>query len=124
MSFFVTSDAVVTIYGLQSCDSCRKARRWLEDHGHPYRFHDVRAQGLEENTLSDWLDELGWETLVNRRSTSWRSLAQSERVGLDERQAAALLLRHPTLMKRPVVVLGNRILVGFDPERLATMVAD
>ena len=104
------------MYGLSSCDSCRKARRWLDANGVAYRYHDVRADGLDTVTLARLARLAGWSPLVNRRSTTWRALAADERDDLDQERAISLIAQHPTLMKRPVLVLGKKALVGFDEQ--------
>ena len=84
-----------TLYGISKCDSVRKARRWLDAHHVDYRFHDVRKDGLERNTLHGWITELGWENLLNRRGTTWRNLPEALREGIDARTAEAVMLEHP-----------------------------
>ncbi len=109
---------MITIYGIKNCDTCRKARKWLDAEGIGNRFHDVRADGLETATLAAWIAALGWERLLNRRGTTWRKLAPEDREDIDEAAAAALLRAHPTLIKRPVFDLGGTFMVGFgDAER-------
>ncbi len=108
---------MITLYGLRNCDSCRKARVWLDPQGLAYRFHDFRADGLEPDLLERLEAALGWETLLNRRGTTWRTLAESERAGLGREQALRLMLEHPTLVKRPILARGDKILIGFTPAR-------
>jgi arsenate reductase len=103
------------IYGIKSCDTCRKALKWLDDQGRAYHWQDVRADGLEAEQVKRWLEAVGHEALVNRRSTTWRSLNEAERdKAQDPRQAIDLLLEHPTLIKRPVIEDKGRVLVGFN----------
>lgn len=102
-----------TLYGIRNCDTVKKARKWLESQGIDYRFHDFRVDGLEPATLSEWTAAQGWEALLNRRSTSWRQLDDNAKTGLDGARAQALMLHQPTLIKRPVLDTGERILVGF-----------
>ena len=106
----------ITLYGLKNCDSCKKARRWLDESGTACRFHDVRADGVSEAHLARWAEEAGWETLLNRRGTTWRKLDEAERDGLDEAAAIRLMAAHPTLIKRPVIEHDGPLLVGYDPE--------
>jgi len=108
---------VIVIYGLKNCDSCRKAQKLLEAAGSAYRFHDLRADGLPPGRLQRWLATAGWETLVNRRSTTWRGLAEAERTAAGSGGAAALLERHPTLIKRPVIEAGDKLIVGLVPSQ-------
>lgn len=105
----------VIIYGLKSCDTCRKALKWLDEHELAYRWHDLRADGVEAERLQRWLAAVGGHVLINRRSTTWRSLSAADqaRAG-DPEQAVALLQEHPTLIKRPVFERSGRVLVGFD----------
>jgi arsenate reductase len=108
---------VVTLFGIKTCDTVRKARKWLDAHGIDYRFHDFRADGLDRRQLATWVDELGWEALLNRRGTTWRQLPESKRAGVDRDRAVALMLEHPALIKRPVLDLGGRRHLGFGDER-------
>ena len=105
---------MTVLYGIKNCDTVKKARAWLESHGVDYRFHDFRVDGLEETQLRAWARAVGWETLLNRRGTTWRKLPEPERADLTEARALALMLREPTLIKRPVVEHDNQCLVGFD----------
>lgn len=105
----------VTLYGITTCDTVRKARAWLDQQGVVYRFHDFRKDGLEATSLAGWLDALGWEAVLNKAGTSFRALPDAEKSGLDRDKAAALILANPTLVKRPVVEAEGRVLVGFKP---------
>ena len=104
------------LYGIRNCDSVKKARAWLDQRGVEYRFHDYKAAGLEMAKLRRWCDEVGWETLLNRSGTTFRKLAPAHRDSLNEKSAVALMLAQPTLIKRPVLETGARIVVGFKPE--------
>ena len=105
----------ITLHGIPNCDSVRQARRWLEEHGVAHAFHDFRRHGLDAATVNGWVDALGgWDALVNRRGTTWRKLAEEARADLDRDRAVALMLAHPTIVKRPVLVRGALVLVGFD----------
>jgi len=104
---------MLTIYGIKNCDTVKKTCRWLEDHGVDYQFHDFRQDGLDKNQLNGWLASLGWETLVNKRSTTWRNLSDKEKDISSNAQAAKLLLSNPTLIKRPVVEQNKTVFVGF-----------
>jgi Spx/MgsR family transcriptional regulator len=110
---------MIVLYGLRNCDTCRKAQAWLKARGTEFRFHDVRADGLDAGLLERWESRLGWEALLNRRGTTWRGLAEGERAGLDRNRALALMRAHPALIKRPVLDAGECILVGFSPEDYA-----
>lgn len=102
---------MVTIYGIKTCDTCRKALKWLESAGVEATFHDLRADGVP-GALDDWLDRLGADQLVNRRSTTWRQLDDNQRQRA-ESEPAALLREQPTLIRRPVLITGHQVLVGF-----------
>lgn len=104
---------MVILYGIKSCDTVRKARRWLEDHGVDYRFHDLRGDGLDAGRLDAWIAGLGWENLLNRRGTTWRQLPAAEREPLDAARARALMLAHPALIKRPLLETGAARHLGF-----------
>lgn len=101
------------MYGITNCDTIRKARAWLDGHGVKYAFHDYRAQGLDADRLAAWIDEVGWQVLLNKASTTFRELPAGKKEDLDARRARALMLDHPTMIKRPVLDLGGRLLVGF-----------
>ena len=107
---------MITLYGISNCDTVKKARKWLETHGVAYTYHDFRANGLTQETLRKWADTIGWETLLNRHSRSWRELAEGERAGINEANALRLMLANPTLIKRPVVTEGDRIITGFSED--------
>jgi arsenate reductase len=106
-----------TLYGIKNCQTVKKARTWLEQHDKPYRFHDVRTDGLTAEQLADFVARSDWQTLLNRSSTSWRSIPPEQQADLDQDKAMALILAKPTLMKRPVLDTGTQLLVGFSPER-------
>src|SRR3546814_5953966 len=106
---------MIVVYGLKNCDSCREALRLLKAGDAAHRFHDLRADGLPTGRLAHWLGRVGWEVLLNRRSTTWRQLPEAEKVGVDAAAAARLLERPPTLIKRPVIEAGGPLLVGFPP---------
>ena len=104
---------MLKIYGIKNCDTVKKACRWLEEHGVDYKFHDFRQDGLDKNQLTRWVDQLGWEAIVNKRSTTWRNLSDKEKDITTPPQAIKLLLANPTLIKRPVVEKNKTLLVGF-----------
>ncbi|WP_374369163.1 ArsC family reductase [Dongia sp.] len=112
----------ITMYGIKNCDTIKKARDWLADRGIAYEFHDYKAEGIERKTLEGWCDELGWEILLNRAGTTFRKLPEKEREGLDQKKAIALMLAQPSMIKRPVLDLGKKRLVGFKPEIYAAAV--
>ena len=104
---------MIVVHGLKNCDTCRKAMKWLEGEGMEARLHDVRADGLEPGQLDRWIAAAGWETLLNRRGTTWRKLSEVEKDGVGAPEARALMLEHPALIKRPVFEAGGGIVVGF-----------
>ena len=108
---------LVTIYGIRNCDTMKKARAWLDDHGIAYRFHDYKTDGIEPPVLENWSREVGWEVLLNRAGTTFRALPERERAGLDEKKAIALMAAQPSMIKRPVLDLDGRLFVGFKPEQ-------
>lgn len=105
----------VTIYGIKACDTMKKARVWLEERKVAYEFHDYKTQGVDRRRLEAWAREVGWETLLNRAGTTFRKLPETERQGVDERKAIELMLAQPSMIKRPVLDIGSRLLVGFKP---------
>lgn len=112
---------MTTVYGIKKCDTVKKALAWLDGHHVDYRFHDVRKGGLNEEILRGWVKELGWEALLNRRGTTWRRLPETDRETVDEDKAVALMLAHPSIIKRPLLDLGTSRHLGFstaDYERL------
>jgi Spx/MgsR family transcriptional regulator len=106
----------VTIYGIKNCDTMKKARAWLDGHGVAYAFHDYKAQDIERARLEAWARDVGWETLLNRAGTTFRKLPDKDKAGINERKALALMLEQPSMIKRPVLDAGGRLLVGFTPE--------
>jgi arsenate reductase len=109
----------VTIYGIKDCDTMKKARAWLDQRGVAYAFHDYKSAGVERGTLERWARETGWETLLNRAGTTFRKLADKDKEGLTEKKAIALMLAQPSMIKRPVLDIGGKLLVGFQAEQYA-----
>lgn len=109
----------VTLYGLANCDTMKKARAWLRDNGTDVTFHDYKAAGISRPVLERWVDAHGWETVLNRSGTTFRKLPDAERAGIDRDIAIALMLAQPSMIKRPVLDLGSRTIVGFKPEAYA-----
>ena len=114
----------LTMYGIRNCDTIKRARAWLADRGIAYAFHDYKAAGIDEARLRGWAAELGWERLLNRAGTTFRKLPDADKEGLDEDKAVALMLAQPSMIKRPVLDLGGRRLVGFDAEAWAAAIPD
>lgn len=103
------------LYGIKNCDTCKKARTWLEQNRIEYRFHDFRVDGLSGDQLQMFINQLGWEKLLNKISTSWRQLTPEQQGGLTETKAMQLMLETPTLIKRPILDTGSELLLGFKP---------
>lgn len=116
---------MVTIYGIKSCSTMKKAFAWCEEHGVAYTFHDYKKAGVPRERLLQWCEELGWKSLVNSRGTTWRKLSAAQQDIATEAQAVALMLEFPSLIKRPMVEAtamgGSRLLVGFDPQQFASV---
>jgi len=110
---------MITIHGIKNCDTMKKARAWLDAHAIAHGFHDYKTQGVDEATLRAWVAEHGWPILLNRAGTTFRKLPEAERDNLTEVRAMALMLAQPSMIKRPVLDLGRRSLVGFSPESYA-----
>ena len=106
-----------TIYGIKACDTMKKARDWLDGHGVAYAFHDYKVAGVDRTSLEGWSKVVGWETLLNRAGTTFRKLPDADKQNLDEAKAIALMLAQPSMIKRPVLDLEGRLLVGFRPDR-------
>lgn len=107
----------VTLYGIPNCDTVRKARKWLKERAIDHQFHDVRKDGLNPVQLRAWVAELGWETLVNKRGTTWRQLPEETRDNMDETLALVVMEDQPAIIKRPVLDLGERRIVGFKADQ-------
>lgn len=105
-----------TIYGIKNCDTMKKARAWLDDHGVTYDFHDYKKAGIDGVRLKGWTAKLGWEALLNRAGTTFRKLPETEKAGLTEARALALMMHQPSMIKRPVLEAGGKLIVGFKPE--------
>ena len=114
----------VVLYGIGNCDTVRKARRWLAEHDIDYQFHDFRKDGLPEKRLLAWVERHGWEALLNKRGQSWRKLPEEKRLGLGEAEAVRLMIREPTLIKRPVLENQDICSVGFSEDSYSTLFAN
>ncbi|WP_340159385.1 ArsC family reductase [uncultured Hoeflea sp.] len=107
----------VTIYGIRNCDTMKKARAWLAEHAVEAEFHDYKASGIDQAHLERWCSEAGWETVLNRAGMTFRKLDDADKQDLDQEKAIALMLAQPSMIKRPVLEAGDRIIVGFKPDR-------
>ena len=107
----------ITIYGIKNCDTMKKARAWLEGQGIAYDFHDYKTAGIERGRLEGWASKVGWETLLNRAGTTFRKLPDKEKEGLTGKKAVALMIGQPSIIKRPVLDVGGKLVFGFKPEQ-------
>jgi arsenate reductase len=107
---------MIKLYGIPNCDTMKKARKWLDAHGLDYEFHDYKKAGVPEAELKKWVKKAGWEILLNRRGTTWRKLDDKTKDGINEASAIKLMLAQPSMIKRPVLVSGKTLLVGFSEE--------
>lgn len=103
----------ITLYGIKNCDTVKKARKWLDSNDIVYRFHDLRVDGLPPKQLHVWEKALGWESMLNKRSTTWKQLPEECKRSLNTQRALALIKEHPTLIKRPLLAIGERYRLGF-----------
>ena len=107
---------MVTIYGIPNCDTMKKARTWLDSHKVEYAFHDDKKQGIDKARLEGWIKQAGWETLLNRAGTTFKKLPDADKDGLTGKKAIALMLAQPSMIKRPVLELKGKVVVGFKPD--------
>jgi len=105
-----------TLHGIKNCDTMKKARAWLDAQGIAYAFHDYKTEGISRDVLEGWAKQVGWEVLLNRAGATFRALPEKDKAGLTEKKAIALMLAQPSMIKRPVLARGGRLLVGFKPE--------
>jgi len=107
---------LLKLFGISSCDSCRKARKWLQDESLEFEFHDLRKDGLDVQMLERWMTRMDWQKFLNTRSLTWRKIPEVDRAEMTQSRAISLMLEHPTLVKRPVLECKQFIAVGFSPE--------
>jgi Spx/MgsR family transcriptional regulator len=105
---------MIHLYGIPNCDTVKKARTWLDARGVCYTFHDYKKEGADPARLAAWSDAVGWETLLNRRGTTFRALSEADKADIDRAKALRLMAASPSLIRRPVVELAGGLLVGFD----------
>ncbi|WP_297799377.1 ArsC family reductase [uncultured Brevundimonas sp.] len=107
----------ITIYGIKACDTMKKARVWLDENGVSYDFHDYKVQGADKTELEKWVAEHGWEKVLNKAGTTFRKLPDEAKADIDAAKAIALMMEQPSMIKRPVLDLGNgKTVLGFKPE--------
>jgi Spx/MgsR family transcriptional regulator len=109
------------LYGIRNCDTVKKARAWLDKQGVEYRFHDYKAAGVDRARLERWCDEVGWERLLNRAGTTYRMFSDSQKHDLDAKKAIGLMLAQPSVIRRPVLELDGRLVVGFSPDQYKSL---
>ena len=107
----------IILYGIKNCDTVKKARRWLEAQQIEYAFHDFRVDGLSQDMLKDFLKQVDWETLLNKRGTTWRKLSENQKQGISKQKAIALMYENPALIKRPVLYYEGEYFVGFSENK-------
>ncbi|MBG0847929.1 ArsC family reductase [Pseudomonas chengduensis] len=111
------------LYGIKACDTMKKARTWLDEHQVDYAFHDYKSVGIDRANLEKWCNEHGWQTVLNRAGTTFRKLEDAQKADLDQAKAIELMLAQPSMIKRPVLDLGDKTLVGFKPDNYQTALA-
>lgn len=105
---------MIKLYGIPNCDTMKKARKWLETNGVDYEFHNYKKDGVPEKNLKQWVKKAGWETLLNRRGTTWRKLDDKVKDNINQTTAIKIMLENPSIIKRPVLASGKTLLVGFN----------
>ena len=113
---------MLTVFGIRSCDTCRRARKFLDARNIEYRFHDLREDGLDIQMLERWSERLGWEKLLNRQSLTWRKIPEVDRNDMTRDKALAAMIDGPTLVKRPVLEASKFIAVGFSEKRFGDFI--
>jgi arsenate reductase (glutaredoxin) len=106
----------VVLYGIKNCDTVKKARAWLDEHGVAYTFHDFKTDGVAAKDIKRWLQDVPWDVLLNRAGTTFRKLDDAQKANINEAKAVALMLDQPSMIKRPVLDVNGRITVGFKPD--------
>lgn len=112
---------MITVYGIKNCSTVKQACRWLDAHQLDYQWHDLREQGVSQKQLQAWVKQLGWEAILNRRSTTWRQLSEQDKTDIDAARAVQLMLAQPTLIKRPVLTRLDDVMVGFNENMYAQL---
>jgi arsenate reductase len=113
------SNTTTTMYGIKNCDTIKKARKWLEAEGVDYQFHDYKKESIQKDQLITWINQLGWEVLLNKRGTTWRKLPDDVKDNIDEASAITVMLENTSIIKRPVLDTGTTLLVGFSADEYA-----
>ena len=110
------SNKTLHLFGIKACDTMKKARTWLDEHAVRYDFHDYKAAGIDREHLTQWCNEHGWQVVLNRAGTTFRKLDDERKADLDQAKAIELMLAQPSMIKRPVLDLGDKTLIGFKPD--------
>ena len=110
-----------TIYGIKNCDTVKKAKKWLDENGVDYHFHDFRTDGIDNKLIQNWLEQLDWKHLLNTRGTTWRKLSEKQRNSINKKQAISIMLVQPAIIKRPVLSINKQYYVGFNIEKYETI---
>lgn len=112
----------VKLYGLPYCDATAGVTKWLQAKGYSINLHNYKTDGITKDKLKEWCSKLGWQKILNKRSTTWRSLSQEQQDAVtDEASAVNIMLQNTSLIKRPVIEFGNNLLLGFDEKALNTV---
>ncbi|MBD8591860.1 ArsC family reductase [Pseudomonas sp. CFBP 8758] len=111
------------LYGIKACDTMKKARTWLDEHQVEYAFHDYKSAGIDREHLSRWCDEHGWQMVLNKAGTTFRKLSDEQKADIDQARAIELMLAQPSMIKRPVLQLGDKTVIGFKPDIYAAALA-
>ena len=113
---------MLTVYGIKSCDTCRRARKFLTEHNIEFQFHDLREDGLDIQMLERWTQRIGWARLLNKQSLTWRKIPEVDRNDMTHDKALAAMIDNPTLVKRPVIESAKFIAVGFSEKRFGDFI--
>jgi len=106
---------MVDIYGIKNCDTMKKAFHWLDENNIEYTFHDYKKEGVDETQAKQWLEQLGWESIINKRGTTWRKLDDETKHAMNNELALSTILEQPSIIKRPLLIKNNEIILGFKP---------
>lgn len=110
---------MIAIFGIKNCDTMKKAFRWLDENKITYTFHDYKKEGVEEATAQAWVNELGWESVINKRGTTWRKLDEDTKNTMNNENAVHIMMSQPSMIKRPLLVIDQSIILGFSTEEYA-----
>lgn len=111
----------ITIYGIKNCDTMKKAFKFLDERGTEYVFHDYKKAGVDEAVLRSAISAHGWENVINRRGMTWRKLSDDVKGTMDEEGAVGVAQENASIVKRPILVQGDRILLGFNADDYAAL---